>query len=553
MDDAGVTAGMARPRASASRLRVAMRRCAATSVVALAVGLAGCAPEPIVHSTHPEMLPRIELADIVAPPEPLDAAAVPGLFPQRIVPSGAPWASARWSQLPGETPLNLEQQSWVHAEMGAFAGQSGAPAFHPRASPAGSGGASRGCSRGSTQVAAGILLADPALAPVAPAGAPVLALNCDVIFASGGLLGIRSRSTSVDAAGVLSDLITVGYSVNGAELAPAADFVDPARLGELGELLLASLGYRDLPTMFVPAAIARPLTAAESESLGLARLIADPVPAADGSMVFAIALADLPGGGAGFTRLAAWAKSGALRGAHIAVRVERPERWLSEGGRAALGIAVAAAPPSWQAVAAGRQSIDCGLVPCVAVTFDDGPGADSERLLQVLAETNSAASFFLMGSAVSVAPGMAAAELANGHTVANHSWSHPDLTKLSKEQVREQVMQAQRAITDATGSAPRYFRPPYGALNSEVMAEIPLPIVLWSIDTNDWRGPGVDALVERVSGAGPGDIILFHDTHASTVDAMPRVIGELQDRGLELVTLDDLLGDQPTGVRISRG
>lgn len=544
---------MARTRPSALPLKVLMRGFAAAATIALLLGIAGCAPEPVDRGAASVMLPRLELADLVAPPTPLDAAGLPGLFPQRIVPSGVPWISARWSQLPGQTEFNQEQLDWVRTETDGFTGRTGAPAFVPRASPAHSGGASRGCALGSSLVPLATLLADAALAPAVPAGTPALALNCDVIFASGGLLGLRTRTTSVDTAGVSSDVTSVGYSLNGAELVPATSFVDPARLGDLGELLLASLGYRDLPTFFVPPAIARPITSAEGETLGLSRLVADPIPAIDGSITFTISQEYLPGGGAGFMRRVAWAQAGAIRGAYVAVRVEHPEQWLSDSGRAALAVAVAGAPPTWQAVPAGRQSIDCGLVPCIAVTFDDGPGADSERLLQVLAETNSAASFFLMGSAASGAPGIAAAQLANGHTVANHSWSHPDLTTLPEGQVREQVMKAQRAITDATGVAPRYFRPPYGALNAQVMAEIPLPIILWSIDTNDWRGPGAEALVERVGGAGPGDIILFHDTHASTVDAMPRVISELQDRGLVLVSLDELLGDQPTGVRISRG
>ena len=174
MDDAEVTGGMTRARPSALPLRVVMRGLAATAAITLVLGIAGCAPEPVEQGTAPVMPPRIELADIVAPPTPLDAAAVPGLFPQRVVPSGVPWISARWSQLPGQTPFNQQQQGWVRAETTGFTGRTSAPAFVPRASPAGSGGASRGCALGSSLVPVAALLADPALAPAVPAGTPAL-------------------------------------------------------------------------------------------------------------------------------------------------------------------------------------------------------------------------------------------------------------------------------------------------------------------------------------------------------------------------------------------
>lgn len=553
MHDAGVTGTGACQVRPGARPKSAFRLLAAAGAAALLMTLVSCAPEPGTLPVAPNLQPRVELGTVAAPPAPIDASAIPGLFPQRITPSGEPWVSARWSQLPGGNAVNTQMRAWVRAEIDAFTARSGGAAYAPRASPAGSGGASRGCATGSTELTSAQLLADAALAPIATPGSAVLALNCDVLLASGGWFGSRQRSTSVDAAGTLIDTSSVSFSLNGETPEPAATFLAPEKVGELGQLLLGTLGFADLPSLYAPEKIARPVSAKEVEELRLAEIAAEPLPGSDGSMIFLIAIDELPReqDSSSFARVAGWASAGVLQGARVAVRVQDPAAWLSERGTAAL--AAAATPPNWQPVPAGRQTVDCTLVPCIAVTFDDGPGSDSMRLLDVLASTNSAASFFLLGAATAGAPDIAAAEAAAGHTIGSHSWNHPDLTTLTPTQLNEQIERTQHQIAAATGITPRYFRPPYGALNDKVAAHIPMSIVLWNIDTNDWQNPGEQLLVERVAGAQPGAIILFHDTHASTVDAMPRVIGELQDRGLELVTLDHLLGERPAGVRVFNG
>jgi peptidoglycan/xylan/chitin deacetylase (PgdA/CDA1 family) len=522
---------------------------------ALIGGLAACAPEQDAPIAAPQIDPRVLLTSVVARQPVLDPGAVSGLFPQRIVPSGTPWVSARWSQLPGENEFNTQLLEWVHAETDEFVSRTGGPPFETRASPVGSGGASRGCVAGSTEQSAEELLANPSLSAMTPAGTAGLALNCDLIFASGGWLAMRLRSTSVDAEGMISDTLTTWYSMDAGAVAVSALF-NPANIDELGTVLLAGLGVEGLPDIGVPASLSRAISEEEIGQLGLAQLVSDAVPTADGAREITVSLDQLPVERQSLFFRAGWAdwvRDGAVADGRITVRLAQPAPWLSDQGAAIVASAVAGLEPTWQALPAGRQTVDCSLVPCVAVTFDDGPGHDSERLLQILAEGNSAASFFLLGSLTTGAGAVAAAEAAAGHTVANHSWNHPDLTTLTSLQVAQQVSSTQLAITAATGETPRYFRPPYGALNERVTAQIPLSIVLWSIDTKDWQVPGEEALVERVAAAQPGDIILFHDTQTSTVEAMPRVIAELRDRGLELVTIDRLLGEQPAGVRVFHG
>lgn len=188
------------------------------------------------------------------------------------------------------------------------------------------------------------------------------------------------------------------------------------------------------------------------------------------------------------------------------------------------------------------QGVDCTVDRCVALTFDDGPGTDTERLLQTLAEKHVTATFFLVGTNVEKRPDVVRATAAGGHLLANHTWDHPQLTTLDDDAVRAELERTQEAITTATGETPTFLRPPYGDVDDRVRSiatRTGLQVMLWNLDTLDWKTKDAAETRRRaVEGARPGSVVLMHDIHASTVDAVPGIIDDLRAQGYVLVTVD---------------
>ena len=186
----------------------------------------------------------------------------------------------------------------------------------------------------------------------------------------------------------------------------------------------------------------------------------------------------------------------------------------------------------------------------IAMTFDDGPSAtNTPRLLDMLRARNIKATFFCVGENVNLYPNIARQIVAEGHEIANHSYSHPLLTKLGDAQFHDQVTKTHEAIVRATGVTPRLMRPPYGALSPKqrewVYAEYGYPTILWSVDPLDWKRPGSSVVSSRIlAGASAGGIVLAHDIHAPTVDAMPATLDALLSRGYKFVTVSQLLAMQ---------
>lgn len=187
------------------------------------------------------------------------------------------------------------------------------------------------------------------------------------------------------------------------------------------------------------------------------------------------------------------------------------------------------------------RDIDCSKAKCVALTFDDGPGEYTERLLDDLKRADARATFFMLGQNVKPYRDLVRRMALEGHEVANHSWSHPQLTALSPAGVRSQVRRTNQAIKEASGVEPKMFRPPYGATNAMVAKAAAMPQILWSVDTLDWRyrNPARNARV-AVREPDKGGIVLFHDIHRASVQAAPRVVEGLKKRGFTLVTVSEL-------------
>lgn len=185
-----------------------------------------------------------------------------------------------------------------------------------------------------------------------------------------------------------------------------------------------------------------------------------------------------------------------------------------------------------------------------ALTFDDGPSRYTPALLDALAEYGIKATFFMLGKNVQLFPEIVRRIQAEGHEIGNHSWSHPNLRTLSLEKLREQLCNTDRALRDL-GVTPLYMRPPYGAFDDrvvEVANELGIDIVLWSLDSYDWkRLPSDYAKLRSTRGTVYDDgalrgIFLFHDIHKATVDDLPRIIANLRAGGCEkFVTVNEYM------------
>ncbi|MGW2520938.1 polysaccharide deacetylase family protein [Streptomyces sp. NPDC001617] len=191
---------------------------------------------------------------------------------------------------------------------------------------------------------------------------------------------------------------------------------------------------------------------------------------------------------------------------------------------------------------ASGDDTDCKRVRCIALTFDDGPAApETATLLTYLEQYNARATFFTVGQNVVAHPDLVRAEARAGDEVGNHSWNHPDLTKLSAEQVAYQLNRTSAAIKAATGKAPTLFRPPYGAVNSTVRGATTLSPVLWTLDTEDWKYPDAAKVALSVIGkVQRNDVVLMHDIHPTSVAAVPEILRTLSARGYHFVTVSHL-------------
>jgi peptidoglycan/xylan/chitin deacetylase (PgdA/CDA1 family) len=203
-------------------------------------------------------------------------------------------------------------------------------------------------------------------------------------------------------------------------------------------------------------------------------------------------------------------------------------------------------PPAPPPAPPPPRKIDCDRAKCVALTFDDGPGPYTAGLLDTLKKRGVRATFFMLGENVGAHAAVVRRMALEGHELANHSWSHPQLTGMSSAQVRSQIQRTQQAIARASGGVrPTLMRPPYGATNKRVGRDIGMPLILWSVDTLDWRHHDVarDTRV-GVRAPKPGGIVLFHDIHKASVQSIPKVVDGLQKRGFTLVTVSELFQGQ---------
>ncbi|MFI1226359.1 MULTISPECIES: polysaccharide deacetylase family protein [unclassified Streptomyces] len=191
----------------------------------------------------------------------------------------------------------------------------------------------------------------------------------------------------------------------------------------------------------------------------------------------------------------------------------------------------------------------------VALTFDDGPCPPyTGRILDILARYRLPATFFCVGLQAAAHGDTLRRMVDEGHSLGNHTWSHPFLPDLRPEEFAFQIDATGQTIARATGIEPRFVRPPYGFGTTELLewtSEKDMSCVLWDNDSHDWSSPGPEAIAERtVRQAGPGSIILMHDgggDRSGTVQALPGIIEQLLDGGYEMVGIEQMVAPDPGG------
>ncbi|MFC4117750.1 polysaccharide deacetylase family protein [Nonomuraea zeae] len=189
------------------------------------------------------------------------------------------------------------------------------------------------------------------------------------------------------------------------------------------------------------------------------------------------------------------------------------------------------------AVAAGRSraAADCSA-GYVGLTYDDGPNAgNTANLLNALASNGLRATMFNTGQNAQNNQALVRAQRDAGMWIGNHSWSHPHLTQLGSAQIQSELQRTQQVIQQATGAAPRLFRPPYGETNAtlkSVEQQLGLTEVLWDVDSQDWNGASTAAIVQAAGRLQNGQVILMHDQYATTLAAVPQIAANLRSRNL---------------------
>lgn len=187
----------------------------------------------------------------------------------------------------------------------------------------------------------------------------------------------------------------------------------------------------------------------------------------------------------------------------------------------------------------------------VALTFDDGPdGKYTPEILDVLKKQHVKATFFVMGSRVAKYPTVAKRIVNEGHVIGNHTYWHPQLTKTGMHNMEWEIKKTNDQLVTITGHKNKWFRAPYGALNEKLVLKLGImgyKGIGWSIDTEDWKGPGAKVITARVMHeVHPGAIILMHSAGhwtqdlSGTVDSLNQIIPRLKEHGYHFVTITQM-------------
>jgi peptidoglycan/xylan/chitin deacetylase (PgdA/CDA1 family) len=196
----------------------------------------------------------------------------------------------------------------------------------------------------------------------------------------------------------------------------------------------------------------------------------------------------------------------------------------------------------------------------IALTFDDGPNPMvTPQVLKILEEKRVRATFFLIGQNAQRHPDLVRQIHDSGHALGNHTFSHVKLPRTSTDALRTELERTREIIKDLTDTDTRLFRPPFGAVDARTLTELVLrnfDVVLWSVDSRDWTGPGVNAIKNNVlSRVRGGAVILCHDGHGTIAQALPAIVEKLQEDGYQFVTVPEMIRateEEPPGDTVVR-
>ena len=197
------------------------------------------------------------------------------------------------------------------------------------------------------------------------------------------------------------------------------------------------------------------------------------------------------------------------------------------------------------ALAEERTVLDPRVQPAVALSFDDGPSEFTQQIIDLLAENDCRATFFMVGTNMDLYPDLVKAVFDSGNEVGLHTWRHNDLTQMEANAVVRNLELCQNIVTAQTGTTAKWLRPPYGRVGPSAYGAcraLGMYIATWSLDSRDWETQNAEKIYKEVMGQlRNGDIILFHDTHAPTVEALRKILPEIKARGFQILTVDQLM------------
>ncbi|MEW1718184.1 polysaccharide deacetylase family protein [Streptomyces sp. NPDC093109] len=446
---------------------------------------------------------------------PVSPAQIPGL---RLANDSSEGGSCRWATsypvIPGADALTAALKAYVEKQRDSY--------IENRKELDGEGSA---CADGASEDGAG-----------AGEGGHELNVSFSFLAASADVVGLRfTRYESGGAGGGLSDT-TMWFDGSTGKVVPALSLIsdNKATLLQFANAVKNSLKDSDGVT---PALLTKALVSSRESSLDNLSF----TPKGDLRVAFSPGTVGPPDAGAVTAEVPSDEVKPMLSdfGGRVWEQILNPGKELTLDGNPPDD-AQAGAPGKG---AADKRSIDCLTSKCVALTFDDGPGQYTQELLKHLAEYNARATFFLVGRNAELQPGVVKEVVAAGHELGSHSWEHRDLSQMSAGDVQTDLDRTNAAIKKITGSDPTVMRPPYGAHNATVDAATKLPMILWSVDTEDWKYHDSAKVSATVTATvKPGDIVLMHDIHATSVAAVPSMLEKLKADGYEFVTVSELYG-----------
>ena len=179
--------------------------------------------------------------------------------------------------------------------------------------------------------------------------------------------------------------------------------------------------------------------------------------------------------------------------------------------------------------------------PMVALTFDDGPYTKvTRKILKVLKRNNGRATFFIVGNRVEMYSETLQMAYDQGNQISSHTYDHKDLRQMSVKEIEKEINKANREVKKVIGCETTALRPPYGNVNDRMRKTIDVPMIYWSVDSEDWKSRNATQILKRCKSVQDGDIILFHDLYPSTANAIKKLVPRLVKQGYQLVTIDEL-------------